>query len=149
MNVHATCPRCEQPLASEPNRIGKPVRCCHCGGRIVVFADGTARAVDEQAAATAPVRVRSRDGYLRRLNRTAAVIGHITLGVGLALAVEAVAEAVLMVMTIDTHSPAEVRAAVVAAGITLLTGLAAASVGVVVLLLREGRQVDNSNHGAP
>lgn len=149
MNVHATCPRCEQPLASEPNRIGKPVRCCHCGGRIVVFADGTARAVDEQAAATAPVRVRSRDGYLRRLNRTAAVIGHITLGVGLALAILALVGVALVAMRAGEMSAGEVQAEATAAMTALLTGLAASSVGVVVLLLREGRQVDNSNHGAP
>ena len=148
MNVHAACPSCGKTIASGAQQVARPVRCPHCGSRVVVFADGSAREVNDEPADVR--KARPQTGYSRRLRWAAGAVGHLTLGVGLAVALVAV---VALVMTAaaasDRESSTALQADVVSGVSVLLVGLAASSVGVVVLLLREGRQVDNSNHGAP
>ena len=148
MNVHTTCPSCGKTIASGAQQVARPVRCPHCGSRVVVFADGSAREVNDEPADVR--KARPQTGYSRRLSWAAGAVGHLTLGVGLSVALVAVVQLVMTAAAAsDRESSTALQADVVSGVSVLLVGLAASSVGVVVLLLREDRQLDKSNHGAP
>jgi predicted RNA-binding Zn-ribbon protein involved in translation (DUF1610 family) len=148
MNVHASCPSCGKTIASGAQQVAKPVRCPHCGSRVVVFADGSAREVNDEPADVP--KARPRTGYSRRLGWAAGAVGHLTLGVGLAVALVAVVQLVLTAAAAsDRESSTALQADVVSGVSVLLVGLAVGCVGLMVLLLREDRQLDNSNCGHP